>query len=240
MTLLINDEKKIIFEYSAKSNSTVICKMFFQYIRLLEKALIYDPWIHNYEQRQYNPRQNIKKNISYIKIKFIRNPYHRAVSSYIHVMRTSLRNFLPKHLRNISFLVFLRSYNNIKSIPGSDHFTPQFGNYGIDFFHEIVKVENLDDEILRINNKYNLDLNCSFTSSHWVSSSHWARDESYGISNDTERKLNDINYSIIGSKKLLKIIHLRKLPHYEWFYTTETRKLVEEIYKKDIDIYFSV
>lgn len=87
--LLVNDEKKIIFVTIYKSNCTVIAKIFFNYINKLREALKHNKWIHVYEQDIY-----IKKNLlvqnknydNYLKLIFVRNPYERAVSSYLHVM----------------------------------------------------------------------------------------------------------------------------------------------------------
>ena len=72
-------------------------------------------------QQIYNPKQYIKNNIPYIKIKFIRNPYDRAVSGYLHVMSTKIYDRLPIQCRNMSFLDFLKSYNVLKNITYADH-----------------------------------------------------------------------------------------------------------------------
>lgn len=58
--LLINKQKKIIFEISAKSNCTVITKMFFNYIGQLERALKFSSWIHNYRIK-YSRRQKVNE-----------------------------------------------------------------------------------------------------------------------------------------------------------------------------------
>lgn len=224
MTLLINDEKKIIFEYSPKSNCTVICKMFFEYINLLETAIKYSSWIHNYEQQIYNPKQYIKNNIPYIKIKFIRNPYDRVVSGYLHVMSTKIYDILPKQYRNMSFLDFLKSYHALKNITYADHFTPQFQKHGIDFFNEVIKIENLHNEVERINKKYNLQLNSKFSSKHWkLKKSNNKLIENYGI-----KKWNEVK----------KDIDNNSLPIYKSFYNKEIQQLVDKIYHKDIYLYF--
>lgn len=227
--LLINDPKKIIFELSAKSNCTVITKMFFDYIGQLERALKFSSWIHDYRgkysRRQSLPLKNEEKD--YIKIKFIRNPYDRAVSSYFHVMKTKL------HIRwrlnkKLSFNDFLDIYHKIKNKRGSDHIKPQtLGReyLNINYFDEIIHVEDLESEINKINKKYNLNLNCNYDSHHWTCKN---------ISEKKQYFVGNLSYNEIS-----KLIKNNELPDYDYFYNDEIRQKVNEIYKNDINLYFN-
>ena len=122
----------------------------------------------------------------------------------------------------------MKNYHDIKNIRGAGHFKPQFNKYSANFFHEIIKVENLTDEVERINKKYNLELNCNFNSSHWKSN--------YIANEEVDTKnYSDISWSIIESK-----IQSNELPEYNLFYDNESRALVEKIYAQDIKVYFSI
>lgn len=227
MTLLINDEKKIIFDYSPKSNCTVVCKMFFKYIDLLDTALQYSGWIHDYEQQIYNKKQSIKPNTKYLKIKFIRNPYDRAISSYLHCIKNNLRKGFPEDMQNVSFFEFLKGFDRIKSCGGCSHYLPQFtDSINYDEYDEIIKVENLDDEIIRINKKYSMNLDSNFSSDHWLSDRVDCNIKEEDCSN---KPWNEINQDCVNNR----------LQPYKSFYSKETTKLVEQIFTEDIRMYFS-
>ena len=83
--LLICDNNKLIFQTSEKSNCTAIAKMFFHTLGLLEEALQYHIWIHKYEQEIYMPNHlpiDSKNYSSYLKLKFVRNPFTRERSIF--------------------------------------------------------------------------------------------------------------------------------------------------------------
>ena len=231
MTILLSHKKKLIIEYTPKSNCTVICKMFFKYLDLLETALDYHKWIHKYENEVYRKQVHQQPNqphSQYVRLKFIRNPYDRAVSSYIHIMKNHYYNKwnLPN---NMSFLTFLKKYKTVEHIlycrPEADHVRPQTDRYhrGERFFNEIICVENLEEEIDRINNKYNINLDCNFNSDHWAS-----------------KNQNKSNKEFCGNlewSKIEQLINEKALPEYDCFYNQETKKLVESIYGSDIKLY---
>ena len=78
-------------------NQTVlpIAKIFFHTLGLLEEALQYHIWIHKYEQEIYIPNHlpiGSKNYSSYLKLNFVRNPFTRAVSSYLHCMKAAYNN----------------------------------------------------------------------------------------------------------------------------------------------------
>lgn len=55
--LIVNNKNKsnfkFIIDWSAKAGCTIICKIFFDYIDELNKALKYSPWIHNYRTKYF-------------------------------------------------------------------------------------------------------------------------------------------------------------------------------------------
>jgi hypothetical protein len=212
---LYNKNNNIFIEYSAKSNCTVICKMFFDYIGLLDDALKYNPWIHEYENHVYkkiNPIPSIlPKNI--LKLKFVRNPYSRAVSSYLHCLKHKLSG-----QQNESFCEFL---SKLKKLPYDIHFAYQCNDsYSENNFDKIIKIENLSNEIIEINNKHNIKLNSNFTSNHFFTKKN---------NNSCKLFVGDLSFNDID-----KFIKNNKLPPYYCFYNDKIKLLVEDYYHNDI------
>ena len=97
------------------------------------------------------------------------------------------------------------------------------------FFDEIVKVENLDKEINRINKKYNLSLNSNFSSNHW---------KKVSINEDYDDKIDYVNLKFNEIRLLLQN---KSLPPYHVFYNNkDVRPLIEKYYSKDIELFFSL
>ena len=80
-----NEKIKVI--WSAKGACTQIVKMFLNHEDLLEEAIKYNPWVHNYRSQIY---EKIQKKFSQDDVKYIHftvSPYRRAVSSYLHLSK---------------------------------------------------------------------------------------------------------------------------------------------------------
>lgn len=204
---------KFIIDWSPKAGCSVICKIFFDYMDELEGALKYHPWIHNSRDNYYNKYGTVNRELllsnKIIKIKFVRNPYSRAVSSYIHVMRT----YLKKNFNNedMSFYTFLLNLEKKKN-PCEIHYNLQMiYSEKENTFNHIIKIENLEKEIKNLNKQYNLNLNHDFTSHHHVN-----------------KHRIDINVSDV------KFSQISKIPYYNNFYDEKTKNLVDKIYKPDI------
>jgi hypothetical protein len=193
---LINRDYRIIFGWTPKANCTTIAKMFFNEINLLDRALEYNPWIHEYKDRIYCRSMicntNDLCNNNYLKIKFVRCPYDRAVSSFLFIAE-----FLPENAR--TFELFLETLINGKFV-----------------WNDIIKCENIDEEIIRINNKYNRKFIHKFNSDHW----NTKRD------NNSNEYLGDIYYN-----------NELKNNNYKKFYNDKSRALVERFYNDDISYY---
>ena len=218
MFIVYNKNKsnhKFIIDWSPKAGCTVICKIFFDYMNELNKALNYSSWIHDYRQKYYYAKHGfVNKNLLlsnyFIKIKFVRNPYSRAVSSYIHVMKTNLKKIFNNE--DMSFYTFLL-YLKQKKYSNDYHYCLQniYLENKKNIFHHIIKIENLENEIKNLNKLYNLNLNYDFTSKHHV------------------KKINKkIDVSDVKFSQIIEI------PNYNNFYSKKTKDLVDEIYKCDI------
>ncbi len=216
--LIFND--KYLIDWTPKAGCTIICKMIFDHMGILEEALKYNRWIHHYRLNKfYRKYGKVTKSKliddKYIKIKFVRNPYTRAVSSYLHVMKT---NTLPRGLKNrdISFYDFLILIKE-KHIPYNVHWGLQ--KLEIEnkktIFNEIIQIEYLDNEIQRLNIKYNLDLKTKYNSTHHVK--------------------NKVNINTFCGK--INFSELKVMPTYNNFYNDEIKLLVDNIYGEDIITY---
>jgi hypothetical protein len=95
---LIDPSRKLALLWSAKAGCTFATKWFFAQLNILDAALFYDPWVHNYRADVFYKSKTyqdalpnlIKEN--YVFIKFVRSPFSRAVSSYIHALRYEYEN----------------------------------------------------------------------------------------------------------------------------------------------------
>lgn len=208
--ILLNKNKKIIIDWSAKAGCTNIVTMFFKYIDLYKKFYLKNPiHIHN-ERTNYILKNKIDDsfliNTDYLKLKFVRNPYSRAVSSYLHLS-----------INNLSFYEFLLNLFNNK-YEYNIHYASQHHllEKKQKIYNEIVKIENIDSEIERINTKYNIKLEYSSVSNH-----------------HSQKDLSEKKY--VG---YIKYTNIKNIPSYTYFYDDEKiKQLVYDIYKIDINLY---
>lgn len=98
---LRSEETREIFYTTEKSNCTEVVAIFFHRCGLLDEALSYSHWIHNYRWEKYVPTHptsfdDLGANSCYTKIKFVRCPYDRAVSCYFHYCKEpSINKYKP-------------------------------------------------------------------------------------------------------------------------------------------------
>ena len=208
--ILLNHDKKIIIDWSAKSGCTNIVTMFFKYIDLYKKFHLDNPIDIHSERIKYRLLNKIEKsfliNTDYLKLKFVRNPYSRAVSSYLHLS-----------INNLSFYEFLLNLFNNK-YEYNIHYASQHHllEKQQKIYNEIVKIENIHSEIERINTKYNIKLEYISVSNH-----------------HSQKDLNEKKY--VG---YIKYSNIKNIPSYRYFYDDERiKQLVYEIYKIDINLY---
>jgi hypothetical protein len=202
---LYHKKENIMVLWQAKAGCTMVKKMFFHHEGKLEEILKKHPWIHNFNYSEYSmktPNENTKI------IQFVRCPFERAVSSYIHVQKHfyAFKSRIPENLRFCSFLDFLK---NFKDMDGNIHYNKQKTTYkNIDFY----KIEELDQNIQSFNKRYGLNYK-KFESTHYA-------------------KRTYVN-SFLGDKSWKDIENC--IPEkYTYFYDDNIRNLVEELYQDDI------
>jgi hypothetical protein len=81
--LLVNNI--FLVDWTEKAGCTIVCKMFFDVMGILQEALDYNSWIHNYRQDKFYEKfgkvtEDMLSGDKFVKMKFVRNPYTRAVS----------------------------------------------------------------------------------------------------------------------------------------------------------------
>ena len=200
---LYHEKEDIMVLWQAKSGCTMVKKMFFHHEGILDEILKKHPWIHNFNYSEYSmktPNENTKI------IQFVRCPFERAVSSYIHVQRTHLKS-LFKCNDNISFREFLL---NIRKATPNNHYGKQITHY-----KNVVsyKIEQINENVLQeIYKNYGLIYKI-FESTHYA-------------------KRTYVN-SFVGDKSWKDIENC--IPEkYTYFYDDNIRNLVEELYQDDI------
>lgn len=237
---LFSKEYKLAMFWSAKSGCTFAIKWFFYQIGSLEAALDYDPWIHKFRQEVIQSSEEYQKYISQILnpetniIRLVRNPYSRAVSSYIHALRygyedEQISQFLVRPVneqKRFSFREFVAYLRNIDLWHCNIHHKIQMHesekknlikpNY-------IVKLENSFDEIPKIEKTLGLlhsDLKSFARSVHHTaknsdSSNVFCADECFDI-----------------YKK-----RMRALPPTICFFDSTLKKEVANLYQVDFETY---
>ena len=211
----IHKKENIVVIWCAKAACTTVNHMFFQHEGLLNQALIYSKWIHDYRRQYYY--KHIRKNSNIIKtslIKYIQfsvNPYRRAVSSYVHAMNSST-NYIGKNRKNMSFYSFL-----LRILDGTIKHNPHHGKqtfFKVNYNNiHVVKMENIEKEIPKLNRKFNL---------------HYKVYENQNV----KKKNNNINY-FVGDHKWKNLQN--NIPNnYTFFYNKQIKALVYKIYREDI------
>jgi hypothetical protein len=167
----VSESHKLICSVSEKCNSVGVGKMFLEYIGELQKALDYHPWIHRYLHNVYMPKHRFPNHSllsHYTKIKFVRCPYDRFVSIFLHMLK-------HKIIQNISFRQFVKTFHQLrrKHVTLSSHSHVQTDHFHWDY---IVHIENMNNEVNQSELK-EFKFNVSHTSSHWSRPSHKGSDQ---------------------------------------------------------------
>lgn len=212
----IHIKENIVVIWCAKAACTTVNHMFFQHEGLLNEALTYSKWIHDYRRHYHssfikNYNNNIYTNSHTKYIQFCVNPYRRVVSSYVHAMNSNT-NYIGKNRENMSFYSFLLHILNGTIKHNPHHGKQTFFKSNYDNIH-VVKMEKLEKEIPKINKKFNL---------------HYKLYENQNV----KKKNNNINY-FVGNIKWKNLQN--NIPNdYTLFYSKEIKTLVSKIYKEDI------
>jgi hypothetical protein len=225
----------IVLYWSPKAGCTTLFKWFLYQIDLLDEALNYDPWVHNYQQFMKSKQEywdELKAALPYKDAyKLVRNPYMRAVSGYlmlIQFMPSILEDVLeelhqdrhsPKGLSFKQFLYYLKNkgvgYGQVNS-----HFAVQYRDGEETYIDGYLYLEDLAADLRKLERKYVLK-ECDL--SRLTESHHHFKPQMIHVGSYADISFTDPTYPVY--------------PTYDSFYDRETRKLVKQLYKKDFKKY---
>lgn len=232
---LRSDKFMEIFFTTEKSNCTEVASIFFYRNGLYDEAMAYTQackknMIHHYRWSVYVPQNpttidQLGPESPYKKIKFVRCPYDRAVSSFFHLCRYHKRNLTFSHV-----LKALTNYNinrsnfsrpRLERFPDIHMMTQSLQEESENkvVWDHIIHVENLKNELFELNisgyNELHETLREQLSYYHWVKS----------YSPPKNIPLSDILFQDLDLKHL----------NYIDMYNPECRELVEQIYKIDFE-----
>ncbi|MDG1215448.1 MAG: sulfotransferase family 2 domain-containing protein [Luminiphilus sp.] len=223
---------QLLFGFTPKAGCSTVAKLFF-YNTPGHESTDFITWPHKYRQ-EYKKLSPVRLTCwmaqGPLKIKFVRDPYTRAVSSYTHVMRRSLMHSisgsLSKEASQFSFSDFLNWLTTIRL----DFANPHFGLQRIPLesklfrFDHVIKTEALQERISYINQRHQLELKVP---DELFSSRHHLDRSSAGSSFCGDTPFGELGITAEG----------KNAPPYAAFYNSDLAQKVSTLYKDDIDLY---
>jgi hypothetical protein len=235
-TSLIDNTHKILMEFSPKAACTSAIVMFTGHMGF-RYGIEYTGWPHTFRDNYLIERCGratpcMYESKEWFRFKIVRNPFDRAVSSYIHIMRYPvLRDkVVPRKDRTtLSFSKFLSLLEKIspKDMQGyagahggyqSQPYERLFyGRADVVIFHEIIQTENPLPAIERINKRLGTNFTIGFKGHHHA-------DRKEGL----EKFVGNMSWSDLKDQ----------IPkNYGLFYNSELKLKVHQIFLWDILLY---
>lgn len=218
-----------------KAGCTFATKWMFFQQGLLEEALAYDAWVHKYRIDIYSNSDMYRLTFlsvysdKYIRLKLVRSPYQRAVSSYIHAIRTGypipeLSKFLGRDIdkkNTFSFeeyLAFLEQTGVRKCDPHHRMQTEKAELSGKLKIDRVIKLEGSISKFRQIEDEYELKS---------------ADLLSFSQSIHHHKRINNEEYC--GNRKFTR--HERKFSQFQLFYNDTLKEKVANLYACDFKQY---
>lgn len=226
--IMIDHDKKILLEVTRKCGTTALSQMFFNHLGVGEYAASYEKngsqgpnsyYLHEFSKNSENANKEYLNRKDYFKFKIVRNPYDRAVSCYLggytlnikeNNRKDTFRDFLQELSKKEKSACFLDPHN-----------FPQFKGEIPTTFNKIVKIENIEKEILEINNI--LKTNFYIPDNNKLLEGHHIK-----RNKKIKKFVGDKSYEYFKSLQI---------PNYKWFYNEELKLIVDKLYKKDLNFY---
>lgn len=203
MFFSVNNKKKIVFGWSAKCGCTHVKRCFNYYTGIKTTGSIHI--------NSYNPLPN--NHNEYTIILFIRNPYKRIVSGFLHkYLIGKWRLTTPKTFENF---VNELDKNGLLKID-KHHFTPQLSERYVDNMklHKIYDIENIDYNYLDI--LFDKKLPKELYSFKGYRNKY---------SQDNNRYVYNLEFREFSSN----------IPTYKFFYNQDIKNKVYKFYKRDFE-----
>jgi hypothetical protein len=232
---IVSEAHNILFGITPKAGCTMATKIFFNHIGRLDEALSYHSWIHRYRQKYIAEHPTSFAHLrsdSMLKLKFIRNPYTRAVSSYIHAMKhpyekERIESFFDiGDFRAISFLQFIEYLESLPIAYCNGHHALQWvpGEGQLFKYDFLVRIEHLEEDLKVAADKGGVTLKIEDA---LLSSSHHLK--------------KNTSTEFVGRTPFLDLSSghekLTEIPSYGAFYDDETRQRIEKVYQRDFRVY---
>lgn len=237
---VLNIDKKIALFFNAKSGCTFAVKWFFNQIDHLNVAMEYHYFVHRYrneiylkskifERSEIDFIQNAGKD--YLKIKVIRNPFERAVSSYMHFLRmldikhpAIIKDFGVGFKKlDYSFFEFLEMLSTINIDSCDIHWKQQFQHIErILNFDFLINIKDSTTALLKLEKTFNLVRTKNIES--LIYSGH----------HSTSKK--SLENKFCGNTSYTIEVRQNR-PEYKCFYNKELEEKVRMIYHLDFEKY---
>ena len=183
---LVDRYDGILVGWTPRAGCSGVVKSLFQHMDVDEQSKSLHPWVHDYRQQefreaygnvQFSELLNADPRRPLLRLKFVRNPYYRAVSSYEHFIlslenndgrgyknlmrRFNVNAFRGVALRKLSFRQFLNGMSEIQDgwqdlYTGVDtHVAPQvtaleaaLANIGVPMFDAIFQIDQFNFSLM--------------------------------------------------------------------------------------------
>jgi hypothetical protein len=239
--ILYDNKRKIALLWSAKAGCTFATKWFFFQMNLLDAAFYYDPWIHYYKDNVYYHSSGYKRNLSslwndeYTVIKIVRDPFARAVGSYLAALvflnsdtpvlrnaKAFVKNEIAEGNNLLSFRKFINKLTTFDISQGNIHWREQWHfleKNNILKPDYIIKLENAESSLEKVERE--LKLKSSNLSLFRESPHNTKKTERSEFCGDMDFHFDpEMGY-----------------PDYTYFYDDELIQIVRSIYRNDFNAY---
>jgi len=233
---LVDSQNRFILFITAKAGCTFATKWFFEQQGLLDEALKYRKWIHAYRIQVYYKTPGYMQNLNTAlskrarKVKLVRCPFQRAVSSYLHCIRNKNRHgdispFLGRsvdHINTFTFEEFVEFLSSIDISTCNPHYRKQTWEHEVSNrlkFYRVIKLEDSIEGFSNIEKELELeqtDLLQLSTSNHHI-----------------KKEEGKVGYC--GNIYFTKDI--KSIQHYSNFYNDSTMEKITQIYDDDFNHY---
>lgn len=217
--MLLSPRSRVILDWTPRAACTTVLCIFLKHVGLLEEALSKFAWPHNYRPEYYERHGIVGipalRDKAYTKIKFVRNPYRRAVSCYEHLPPTysfSFKGYLRILLDRKETLTSHELYHSIPQARESDV-----------FMDHVVKIEHLQERLLELNKLLRTD----FEPVDHLPVIAWHR----------QARVPWPTFAGEVGRNVLPTVNEGDFPRYADYYDDESRMLVDRVFDQDVKAY---
>lgn len=241
--VLPDPKNKLSLYWSPKAGCSIIARMFLIHMELYDhnRSCIRqrDEYTKNikktYKDRadflSHMPNQDEQFYKNFLKIQLVRNPYSRAISSFIKYLHQAEDNLTLSFQSFLELIIIGNStrWGHTSRSFLEHHFLPQY-MVNCDF---VIKIENIVDDLALLKQKhgFDLDYNDKEVEPSYQSGKYTIKDSVIWCATAPFR-FTAKSHGLINMQDLSVGI-----PEYKLFYNQYCKDMVEQIYGKDIDFF---